>query len=464
MKGNQQKLPRTHKEKEMEKLEDKLKAKLKKKMLTKRLIPNPNVQQTSHKHGNNTQTTKPAIQISNPPTNKNSKIRNNSTINPTKNVDNRREPPSETVRGKQQVQHKQPKTKHFTSNTKNVKNENVPKSKIETTELKAKKKKLKKQPVAPDSTTSKRVSNEPLPNGNGAKKRMKTVNGFVEIDANDEEGIKLVEETMLKAKSTQKKREMGPPVVVHDVVEAAISSANSTDSEDDSYIDKFFKGSDDEFDENRTYSLDEIESKKANGFLSMGSEDGYNSDETSSSDIDKTNKNHKRNTKRKTNATKQKSMNNELVHCVDDSDGESSESISDGQLDGDQSSESNSSVDYSELVNDENDMLYNTDSDISLGSEVESDEMNYGSSFDETDSEASDSDASDSDASDSDEDLSEENESEDDSYSYLEGSDCSDECSHSSDYSADTFDNFMNGDDQESGSDHDYMGECGSSD
>lgn len=306
----------------------------------------------------------------------------------------------------------------------------------------AKKKSKKKRNNLPE--VKKRQSND-VPNP--VPKRMKTVNGFVEIDANDKEGIKLVEKKLKKEKSKIEKssekigakpEEKGPPVIVHNVVETAINSETNSDSEDDDYIEKFFDGSDNEFDENRVYSIDEIESKKKKGFLSMASEVGQSSDETATSDESTSDESANKIVMR---SPKDKVANNRTTHYIDD----------DGSI-------------------------------ISLGSEIESfsDEMNYGSSF-ESDSNGSNSDISfisvddddlsenyddsdgdydqnDDDESNGDSDDQNSDESNSDDYEYEQSSEDESEYEHSND-SDDTFDDFLNGRNQHSDDDHEYTGE-----
>lgn len=266
-----------------------------------------------------------------------------------------------------------------------------------------------------------------------ATKRMKTVNGFVEIDTNDQEGIQLVEKWMKKKKSNleqikKKQEDVGPAVIVHKISENVLNSETNSDSEDDSYIEKFFNKSDEEFDENRVYSQDEIESKKVNGFLSKDSEDGASSDDDASSNHGEI-----------VNGQKQ----NELSKYEHQSDDDSVDSAMKFNYYGSESDNSNNHA-----------LFYNDDSDISCGSEVQSDEneMNYGSSFESGSDEegAFSQDYSDDDYNDMEEDS-------DDDYSYSEGSDYSNE-NYQSDESSDTYKNFMDGNSQDSNDDHEYTG------
>lgn len=251
-----------------------------------------------------------------------------------------------------------------------------------------------------------------------ANKRMKVVNGFVEIDANDQEDISVVGKKLQKKKSKlkqmQKKREnLDSPVIVHKVPEKALNSETNSDSEDDSYIDRFFNESDEEFDENRVYSQDEIESKKVNGFLYKGSEDGLSSDHDPSSDDN--------------NGCENSDCINHMPNYNDDSDisFRSEDQCNRHELDHALIISKNGSVTFSEYQSDEKEINYDDSSDM----EVESDDYN-----------------------------SEMEEESDDDYSYSEGSDYSNE-SDQSDESSDAYENFMHGQSHDSDDDHEYTGE-----
>lgn len=109
-----------------------------------------------------------------------------------------------------------------------------------------------------------------------ATKRLKIVDGFVETNADNDDETKRVTEKLMKKKPKLAKvstNEDGPKIKVYNVKEDQIgcSAVSNSDSENDSYIDKFFRNGVDDFDENRIYSLDEIESKQNNDFLSKAS-------------------------------------------------------------------------------------------------------------------------------------------------------------------------------------------------
>lgn len=126
-------------------------------------------------------------------------------------------------------------------------------------------------------------------------KRKREVNGFIETNLGDEEQTKAVKEKLSKKKAKisralgvdptlpvetivirsdneEEATTNGTPVPVHKVPLETLSSSNS---DDDSYIGKFFDSDGDaEFDENRVLSTEEIERKKGGDFLFAGSETG----------------------------------------------------------------------------------------------------------------------------------------------------------------------------------------------
>lgn len=229
------------------------------------------------------------------------------------------------------------------------------------------------------SDKTKRKADAKADNDTG-KKRFKTVAGFVETNANDEEETKLVKEKLKKKKEKKKLNQQpqsdlnAPKIKVHDIVESmANGSDGNSDSETDSYIDRFFGGGDDgnNFDENRIYSLDDIESDRENGFLSKASGEVTKSKQTASSEhptqahkINK--KKQKKQTKNNANL-KVDSPKNKLV-SYRESDDEGEYNFDEFMwTKGDEDDEYTQS-DFDD--SDGNDMMYGSDSEISLGSEV----------------------------------------------------------------------------------------------
>lgn len=130
-----------------------------------------------------------------------------------------------------------------------------------------------------------------------AKKAKRVSSGFVETNLDDEEQTKLVKE-VLEEERQRIVKQMGydptipvekfpmnateeapaPSIIVHNVPSAASPAANTnsspSDSEDDSYIDRFFNGhgANDEFDSNEVLSADEIEKLSDIDFLCSGSD------------------------------------------------------------------------------------------------------------------------------------------------------------------------------------------------
>lgn len=308
-------------------------------------------------------------------------------------------------------------------------------------------------------------------NKDGGKKRLKVVGGFVESNADDEGQTKLVNEKLKKTKKrkfakkskpegnvdhAQAEAEAAASIKVHNVVEGKMNgSGENSDSEADSYIDKFFHNNDGDFDENRIYSLDEIDAQKQNGFLVQDSgEELTESDETSSSEQHSP-VNKKTQAKRHsmiapndakslphssdTKLVSYKKMSGENEYDFDEYDWPIS-----GEEDDDDS------IQY-----DSNDLMYGSDSEISLGSEVmDSDDLDDTYECESSDSESIES--------------IDEYEDDDDDYDYSsiselddsDGSEYSDSESGNSSYSNDTYDNFLhsrhNDDDHNSNDDHEY--------
>lgn len=127
-------------------------------------------------------------------------------------------------------------------------------------------------------------------------KRRKHSNGFVESNINDIAETKRIDREIKKQKNKLKKSQLGEssnqtelPVMIHNVAEHVIYSETNSDSENDSYIDRFFDDNDKEYNENRIYSPEEIENKKFN-VLSKDSEDVSKTNRTISSDDSKNNR------------------------------------------------------------------------------------------------------------------------------------------------------------------------------
>lgn len=284
-------------------------------------------------------------------------------------------------------------------------------------------------------------------------KRFKTVGGFVETNADDDEETKLVTEKLKKKQMKQEKKlksklipsstneEDAPKIKVHNV---ATSKNNDTDSnsnsEDDSYIDQFFNDGDD-CDENHIYSLDEIETKQENGFLSMasGDESILVSDDSMDSPPEKKTKKTKKHQSKESSDSEHSSPKNKLVSYKKNSADQGEYDFDEYMWSGGDDEEVYTESDY-----DDSDDMYGLDSEISLGSEVDSDDTYECESTD-------------------DESM---GEYEDDmSYDEYDEHTSDSECDHSgsvSEYSSgDTYDDFVNsrryGDDNSSDDDHEYM-------
>lgn len=293
-------------------------------------------------------------------------------------------------------------------------------------------KQVNQQPIG----DKKRNDSIPKASNVSKKKKMKTVGGFIETNADDKELNTVVHDNLTKkkkkkAKNSQNQQEnggtiaKGPAVKVisHEIDNDTANGTNS-DSEADSYIDKFFGGND-AFDENRIYSLDEIEAQTENGFLSKISGGSSGSNESSPSEKMTHTKGKKRNSKAKG------SPNNKVaVYKQND------EETSDDETDEDSSNYLN--------------MMYGSDSEVSLGSEV-SDDGEF------ADSQSDDS--YDSNSTDVDSELMEEYE---DDISYEGNSSDMDADDSESSASSDPYDDFLHSRHNSDGSsheDHDYTGE-----
>lgn len=303
----------------------------------------------------------------------------------------------------------------------------------------------------PNPSNSKRKVEEVKINQDTGKKRLKTIGGFVETNADNEEETKLVKEQLKEAKKKklQKKKsqdsadvEAGPPVKVHTVGENQINgSGSNSDSEADSYIDRFFGDGKGDFDENHIYSLDEIEAENRNGFLAKASGNVTKSDESSFSDDG-------------TNDNSQSDIDSECsAISIASSNGSNQSSPKDklvgykkagGKIDYDFDDFSWSDViDGEQSLSDNSDMYYGTDSDVSLGSAIDSDDLD-----DTYEEESSDMESLD--------DM-----SSDDHEEFSSGSECSHSYSDDSQSasSRDTYDEFCSrryDDEHSSNDDHEY--------
>lgn len=281
------------------------------------------------------------------------------------------------------------------------------------------------------------------------KKRLKTVGGFVESNANDDEETKLVTEKLQKRKEKQKSKsklrpdtESAPRIKVHKMNGCKLDGANTnSDSDVDSYIDKFF-GGDDDHDENHIYSLDEIETKNENEFLAkktLVNESVTKSNNTCSVNTPlekKTKKMQKSKIEEIPTAENSLNTQNKLVNYK--------ENANDNQYNYDKFM-------WPEGYDEENDcndddMMYDgSGSEISLGSEVIESDDTY--ECDSTDVDSMDMDEYEDDIS-------------YDGYTSNSESYCS-EYEYDSGSSRDTYDDYMNSsdDDHSSNDDPDYMGE-----
>lgn len=227
------------------------------------------------------------------------------------------------------------------------------------------------------------------------KKRLKTAAGFVESNANDVKQSKLIEKKLKKteknqpkfAKNSEKKKskheENAPSIKVHNIDESSSNgSEHHSDSEADSYIDKFFHDGDEDFDENRIYSMDELKTKNENGFLFKASGGVNKSDESSPSEIPLSNKKSEQaNGQPKSKKATIISPKNKLLNYNKNEQENESDSNSNSDYDfnsdfdsddyesmSDEEDESGSDESY--IDSDNSDMMYGTDSEESLGSEV----------------------------------------------------------------------------------------------
>lgn len=271
-------------------------------------------------------------------------------------------------------------------------NQNPKKNKKKKKKMKNANKEQQKSLPKPSDTQSEAVKRDRnfekgKPNETLAKKRFKTVGGFVESNANDEIETQLVKEKLKKRKKKKSKdrvnedakqngtapTDRGPSVKVHSVDENHKNSLTNSDSEADSYIDKFFGDNDETFDENRIFSLNELEAKNAN-FLAKASGDVTNANEDASSeaspieisDSDNDSMIMKNKSKRLSQLKKTVPKNNQLVNFKQKEQEHDYDSDEFWLVD---------NSDDSGTSSDDDNMFYGSDSDISLGSEVDSDDF-----------------------------------------------------------------------------------------
>lgn len=337
---------------------------------------------------------------------------------------------------------------------------------------KKKKSTLTQEPIAAKlsddqsiSDKSKRKAVDAKANNDPGKKRFKTVAGFVESNANDEEETKLVREKLKKKKEKKKSKQQpesdlnAPKIKVHNIVESmANGSGGNSDSEADSYIDQFFGDDGDHFDENRIYSLDEIEADRENGFLSKASGEATKSKRTASSEhttqVDKKNK--KKQKKQSKNAAELKtdSPKNKLV-SYRESDGEGEYDFDEFMWPEEDEDDEYTGSDYDGSDYDDsdgNDLMYGSDSEISLGDEV----------IELSSEESYESETTDNESMEEYEDDSTYDGYDDHSESEHDHSGYSDYSENSSVGSGDTYDDFLHrrryDDDHSSNDDHEYTG------
>lgn len=322
---------------------------------------------------------------------------------------------------------------------------------------KQKNKLKKKQKQEHTESTAEKIANDKNTNKNkrnihndvkqdAGKKRLKTVSGFVESNADDAKQAKSIEEQLKKegkkqSKSNANSKEMqsqadknAPKIKVHKVDERNSNDAdgNSSDSEADSYINKFFGDGDEDFDENRIYSMHELEAKNENGFLSKASGGVNNSDASSPSEQLPSNNVKTSNGKSKSKGSVKDAANSKLINYKKNAQSTGFDSNSDSDSnDCVMLSQEEDSSDLEESDYEDNFGVYETDSDSngSLGSEVIFSDESY--ECESTDIESMD-------------------EYEDDeTYEDDEGESVS---------SSDMYGDFLNNDGHSSNEDHEYIG------
>lgn len=367
------------------------------------------------------------------------------------------------------------------SHTKNLKEPNRP-IKIDK-KMKKKKKEKNKKPNATVPVNEKQPhKNQPTQEGkrkfdqikadtNTQAKRLKCDrNGFIERNIDSDVEIEVPHE-MKPPKKTKKKKikksqnkidecngssgmkdAAGPSVKVIHVDEDQSNgldehSDSGADSEADSYIDRFFRGDSNEFNENRIYSVDEIETEDRN-FLAKASGERTNSDDdTSSSEgIPVYGSDSDSNSNSSNSIAEIESAKGQKIHTSNDLEKyswSSGEDIDDSDYDDEDD-------DDDDEMN--GDMFYGSDSDVSLGSAVDSDDLDdtYEGESTEESIDGYEMNSSYEDDSDDDE----------DGNSELDDSDHSN-CSYSESHSSqDTYDEFLHSRHYESSNDdQDYNGE-----
>lgn len=323
---------------------------------------------------------------------------------------------------------------------------------------KNKKKKQKKKPMQVEQShsenlktvnnTKRNIDEVHKTNKTCGKKRFKTVNGFVETNANDEEETKLVRdklknESKKTVKIEQTQDDNGPAVKIHNVDLNQVNEFGSnSDSEADSYIDKFFNDNDD-FDENHINSLEEIKASNENGFLLKSSEESIPSDDSSSSECNSQLDNLSEISISNSDNSIQNSPMNKLINYKNDAKKKDFDFNDCSWTNGNQ-----------EISNNINDMYYGTDSSVSLGSEIDSDELDESYECESTDVE--------SDIMNEYEDDISYDEYEENSSDYESDSETENDSYSKSASSQDTYDDFLHrrhsDDEISSNSDHEYTG------
>lgn len=366
--------------------------------------------------------------------------------------------------------------------------QNEPNQSIKTEKKMKKKKEKKRKPNATVPVKTKQPhENQPIQEGkrkfdevktnkNIQAKRLKCDrNGFIERNIDSDEEIKVPNGKKPPKKIKQKKVKKGqtkiveinssseeevaagPPVTVIDVDEDQLNgsddhSDSGADSEADSYIDRFFQGDKNEFNENRIYSVDEIETEnqhflaKASGVRTNSDDDtsssegihAYGSDSDSDSNSDSNSDASDSIIETESSKGRKKHTSNELEEYT----WSSGEDVDDSDYD-----------DYDDDDDDMNGgMYYGSDSEVSLGSAVDSDDLDdtYEDESMDSSMEGYEMNSSYEDDSDDDEDgHSECDDSDHSNYSYSE--------SHSS---QDTYDEFLHRRHYDSSNDdQDYNGE-----
>lgn len=223
------------------------------------------------------------------------------------------------------------------------------------------------------------------------QKRTRNVNGFIESNIDDEEATQKVNKRLnaKKMKFSQSSNgngsnaaveSIGPPVIVHNVANDLPSNeTNSDESEDESYIDKFFQDSDSSDDDSKTeriYSVKKAKTQIPNGgVLSSDSEFEDQSDVSSISDDYMAYNEKEEDSDPSDVEAEQKVKNNELAHF------ENHDEYSDDEL---EEYEELSFDDYEDELEEEE-----IESEYEEGDEIDSSNEYYDSQEHGTDSEIS---------------------------------------------------------------------------